>query len=148
MYLDFEPTEDKRILPLVTMQSSQGWLHLSIYTLLTMLDDHDVLRSLAVRFETSEGDPDDNLGKHDFLHAQLCNYIYNSDGRIIAKAKTPDWLPTSQPSFPLDADNQVGLVLCMLTSLYGGAHVLNKFSAAGDNKLREHLGRVRALSAR
>ena len=148
LYLNFEPTEDKRILPLVTIQSSQHWLHLSIYTLLTMLDNNGILRSLAVRFETNEGDPDDNVGKHDFLHAQLCTCIYDSDGRIIAKAKTPEWLPTSQPSFPLDADDQIGLVLCMLTSLYGGAHVLSKFSATGDKRLREYLGRVRALSAR
>ena len=107
-----------------------------------MLDDNSALQALAIRFETDEGGrkPEEKIGAHDFCHAQLCNGI---NGRT--QGSTPTWLPDSQPSFPLDADDQVGLVICMLTALYGGAHVLRKFGAAGDTQLRQHLMKVRAL---
>ena len=143
LYLYLEPTKDKKILPLVTMQSSHKWVHFRIYTLLTTLDDNMDIQSVAIRFETDEGSSDSavSVGSHDFCHAQFCEAIGST-----AQATTPEWIPTSQPSFPLDADDQVSLVLCMLTSLYGGAHVLSKFSATGDNNLREYLAKVRALS--
>lgn len=142
LYLYLEPIKKRNILPLVTIQSSDEWVHFRIYALLTLLDDNMDIKSLAIRFETDEGSPDRTAseGSHDFCHAQFCEAIGS-----VAKASTPEWLPTSQPSFPLDADNQVSLVLCMLTSLYGGAHVRGKFSASGDKKLIDHLNRVRAL---
>ena len=144
LYLYLEPTEDKKLLPLVTIQSSHSWVHFRIYALLTLLDDSMELQSLAIRFETDERffEQSSSIGSHDFCHAQFCNEI-----DPVARATTPKWLPTSQPSFPLNADDQVSLVLCMLTSLYGGARVLNRFSAAGDKDLREYLDKVRALKA-
>ena len=81
-----------------------------------MLNEESELKSLAMRFETDEGEhqSDGEIGSHDFCHAQLCRAITR---RI--PALTPSWLPDSQPSIPLDAEDQVSLVLCMLTSLYG-----------------------------
>ncbi len=142
LYLYLEPIKRKNILPLVTIQSSDEWVHFRIYALITMLDDNMDIQSLAVRFETDEGypDPTASVGSHDFCHAQLCEAIGS-----VARASTPEWLPTSQPSFPLDADNQVSLVLCMLTSIYGGAHVRGKLTASGDRSLLDHLNKVRAL---
>ena len=144
LYLYLEPIKKRTILPLVTIQSSDEWVHFRIYALLTMLDDNMDIQALAIRFETDEScpDPTGSVGSHDFCHAQLCETIGS-----VAKATTPEWLPTSQPSFPLDADDQVTLVLCMLTTLYGGAHVRSKLSATGDRSLRDHLDRVRALKA-
>ena len=141
-YLWLEPANSKRILPLLTLRGSQELLQFRLYALLVMLDDKSKLQSLAIRFETDEGDPDqgDGPGAHDFCHAQLCNYI---DEDICAT--TPEWIPDSQPSIPLDADSQVGLVLCMLTSLYGGAYVFDKLSEPGNKALIGHLQSVRAL---
>ena len=34
----------------------------------------------------------------------------------------------------------------MLTSLYGGRHVVERINTAGDKGLREHLKKVRALT--
>ena len=112
-FLYLEPTESGGIMPLVTLQSSCEWIHFRIYALLTMLDECSNLQALAMRFETDEGDhrPEDRIGSHDFFHAQLCNSINDR-----TPASTPTWIPDSQPSIPLDADNQIGLVLCMLTS--------------------------------
>ncbi len=142
MFLYLEPTKSKSILPLVTIQSSNKWCHFRIYALLTMLDRDSNLQSLAIRYETDEGDGQigSATGAHDFCHAQLCRYI---TGKV--PASTPAWLPESQPSFPLDAEDQIGLVVCMLTSIYGGAHVLRKLSASGDRDLRKHMRKVRAL---
>ncbi len=140
-FLHLEPTK-KGILPFVTLQSSDKWVHFRIYALLTILDENCNLQSLAIRFETDEGDLSlgDSLGSHDFCHAQLCNCI---NKRV--KGVTPQWVPDSQPSIPLDADNQVSLVLCMLTSLYGGADVRKKINASGAGEIRKHLDKIRAL---
>ena len=140
-YLWLEPSESKKILPLLTLMGSDQLVHFRLYTLLVMLDDKSELQSLAIRFETDEGYPSrGGPGAHDFCHAQLCKYI---DDNICAT--TPKWLPDSQPSIPLDANGQIGLVLCMLISLYGGAHVFDKLSESGDKALIGHMQNVRAL---
>ena len=73
----------------------------------------------------------------------LCRSI---NGKV--SASTPPWIPESQPSFPLDAEDQITLVLCMLTSIYGGAHVLRKLIPSGDRDLLKHIKKVRALQSR
>ena len=141
-FLFLEPVTDKGILPLLTLQTSKQWVNFRAYVLLTMLDKCDGLQALAIRFETDEGTQTNGvIGSHDFCHAQLCRCINNK-----ARATTPSWLPESQPSLPLDAEDQVGLVLCMLTSLYGGRHVVERLNTAGDRSLRKHLKKVRALA--
>ena len=142
LFLFLEPIEDKNILPLLTLESSSEWIHFRIYVLLTMLDECAALQAMAIRFETDEGvpQPDGTPGSHDFCHAQLCRCI---NGNTLAT--TPSWIPESQPSIPLDADDQVGLVLCMLTSLYGARHVLKRLDRARDRDLREHAKKVRAF---
>ena len=85
-FLWLEPTDDKRILPLLTLSSTDRLVHFRLYALLMMLDNESNLQSLAMRFETSEGDMklDHKAGMHDFCHAQFCNSI-DSD----IKATTP-----------------------------------------------------------
>ena len=143
-YLFLEPVGET-ILPLLTLDTSNQWVHFRAYVLLTMLDQCSVLKTLAIRFETDEGVPQPNglRGPHDFCHVQLCRYI---DCR--APAITPNWLPDSQPSIPVDAEDQIGLVLCMLTSLYGGRHVVERLNTTGERDLRQHLQKVRALADR
>ena len=132
----------KTILRLLTLQTSNDWVHFRAYVLLTMLDQCDGLQALAIRFETDEGPQTNGVtGSHDFCHAQLCQSI---NGKT--RATTPSWLPESQPALPLDAEDQIGLVLCMLASLYGGRHVVERINTAGDGALRQHLKKVRALS--
>ena len=145
LYLLLEPTTDKKILPLVTLHSSDKWVHFRVYTLLTMLDEGSRMQALSLRFETGEGNPQcPGEGSHNFCHAQLCNVL---NGPI--RASTPTWLPDSQPSIPVDADDQISLVLCMLTSLYGGAHVRRKINDSGGSRnIRKHLDCLRALRGR
>lgn len=143
-FLFLEPVVDRKILPLLTLETSNDWVNFRAYVLLTMLDQCAALQALAIRFETDEGAPQrgGRLGTHDFCHAQLCRCI---NGKT--RAMTPNWLPESQPSFPLDAGDQIGLVLCMLTSLYGGRHVHDRLIKPRDRNLRKHLKKIRALRA-
>ena len=140
-FVHLELTEDKKVLPLVTLYSSDDWRHFRIYALLATTDTGSGLQTLAVRFETDEAyqAQANNNGAHDFCHAQLCNYINKK-----VRGVTPVWIPDSQPSIPLDADSQETLVLCMLTSLYGGKYVRSKFQSSEKNLLA-HLEKVRAL---
>ena len=142
-FLFLEPVPDKAILPLLTLETSNRWVNFRAYVLLTMLDQCAALQALAIRFETDEGipQPTGKRGSHDFCHAQLCRSINST-----TPATTPIWLPESQPSFPLDAEDHIGLVLCMLTTLYGGRHVIERINTSGDRALRQHLGKVRALA--
>lgn len=64
--------------------------------------------------EDAEGDEEKREGRHDFYHAQLIRDF--GWGPYI---DCPDWLPCTQPSFPLTANCPVTLVLCMLLTLYG-----------------------------
>jgi len=141
-FLFLEPLVDEEILPLLTLETSNQWVNFRAYVLLTMLDQFDELQAIAIRFETDEGARTNGVrGAHDFCHAQLCRQIEGA-----TQATTPSWLPDSQPSLPLDAEDQIGLVLCMLTALYGGRRVVERINTAGDKTLREHLKKVRALS--
>ena len=142
-FLYLVPTEDERILPFVTLHSDDKWRHFKVYVLLSMLDEKSRLKALVMRFETDEGDrnPSGKIGSHDFCHAQFCESING-----IIQASTPSWMPTSQPSIPLDADNQISLVLCMLVSVYGGAFVKSRIDSAGIGGIQKHLDKVRALS--
>lgn len=135
-FLHLEPTSEN-IYPLVTIQSSGEWRHFTLYTLLAMPDDMKKLKSLAFRFETDEGE---GTGSHDFCHAQLCININRQIRNV-----SPSWFPESQPSFPLDAKNHISLVLCMLTTIYGGKKVFDTLDKSGNDRVRKQLNDVRAL---
>lgn len=144
IFLYLEPPDGTGLLPLVTIRTSEAWIHFRIYTRLYLLDGDSKVKALGIRFETDEGEGDPHIkGAHDFCHAQLFS---RSAG--VSDLPIPSWLPVSQPSFPLDADDQVSLVLCMLTTLYGGAHVLRRLREVSNIGISKHLNKVRALRGR
>lgn len=139
-FLYLEPIQKKKIIPFVTIQTARKWVNFRIYVLLGMEDAQCEMKTLAIRFETDEGPGQGGkAGSHDYCHMQLCRSIDDIE------ASTPSWLPDSQPSVPLDAEDQVGLVLCMLVSLYGARHVIEKLDQYKPRSLSKHLKKVRAL---
>ncbi len=72
-------------------------------------DDESPLKSLGCRFESPEGQNDQGKGIHHYYHIQI----------IQPPTSNITWLPVNQPAFPLNADNPVKLLLCVLVSLYG-----------------------------
>lgn len=139
MFLALKPTEDRKVFPLVALQSEREWHKLSIYVLLAKLDDDSHLRSMALRYESPEGmsGVECQPSTHGFYHVQMCRKF-----RGVKRFVAPSWVPDSQPSVPLDAEDTVSLILCLLVSLYGSREVKK---ALPDEDLREHLEKLRAL---
>lgn len=71
------------------------------------------IRAVAFRFEAPEGP---GGGAHDYYHAQFIRRFHQSDRLIPA---VPEWLPETQPSFPLHANGPVTLLAAFLVSIYG-----------------------------
>ena len=76
------------------------------------------LRILGLRFEAPEGL---GGGLHDFYHAQLIQAFVSDHVSVPLNPPTVDltWIPTTQPSMPLDARCPITLTLALLVSLYG-----------------------------
>lgn len=64
---------------------------------------------VGFRLETPHGE-----GRHDYYHAQPVR-----DLGWPPAVECPSWFPVKEPSFPLLARSPVGLMLCLLLSLYG-----------------------------
>jgi hypothetical protein len=81
---------------------------------LFLLDkDEKIMRSIGFRFETPEGE-----GTHNFYHAQLIS-DFEKDRLGFDLVGCPTWLPTTEPTLPLKANNPAELLICLLVSLYG-----------------------------
>jgi hypothetical protein len=63
----------------------------------------DALHCIGWRFETPEG-----AGRHNLYHAQLITWLDSPERPMPG---CPRWLPTWDPTIPLDAENPVQLVL-------------------------------------
>lgn len=78
---------------------------------------HTGFQGFAIRFESPEkcfqeqGEQGGD-GSHDFFHAQLCQQVDD------IPLKAPAWLPVTQPSFFLKAQNGLDLLFNMLVSIY------------------------------
>ena len=92
--------------------------------MLVCLDRNGTPYGIGFRMETPEnmnqnGNESDNVGIHDFHHAQLIRKFCQPKLDNKLQVCSPDWLPTSQPSFPLSAKCPVMLLLCLILTLYG-----------------------------
>lgn len=91
--------------------------------LMLFLWDNGSLRSIGVRLESA-----DHAGEmHNYPHAQLLSRLENPGHREHGEP-TPQqeqdesyipWLPETQPALPLPTSTLVGLLLCLILSLYG-----------------------------
>lgn len=88
-----------------------------IYVLMIMAEQRK-LRGIGFRIESPERNCQPNhaggIGAHDFYHAQLVKNVRGWDFY-----DTPDWLPDSQPSFPLWAVQPFDALLNLILTLYG-----------------------------
>lgn len=60
-----------------------------------------------------------NKGIHDFHHAQLIKKFGKKKLDRSLEICCPNWLPDTQPSFPLPAKCPVSLFFCLIVTLYG-----------------------------
>jgi hypothetical protein len=80
------------------------------------LGDKDTLRAIGYRFESPEGE-----GSHHFYHAQIIRAFQKDNEQM--RLPGPEWLPTKQPSFALDAKSPTTLLACLLITLYGRSFI-------------------------
>ena len=115
--------------------------------MLVSLDGNQDLYGIGFRMETPEGmnqntNATNGDGIHDFYHAQLIRKFGQSSLDDRLPVCSPDWLPTTQPSFPLPANCPVTLLLCLIVTLYGRKYY-NQFLAEHEifdiNQHREKL---------
>ncbi len=83
-------------------------LQVGLYTLV-----HARTQAVGFRFEA----PTALTGAHCYWHAQPMR-SYDRAGSPTLPSRTM-WQPVSIPAFPLDAKGPIGLVMCLLISLYG-----------------------------
>lgn len=100
------------VVPVLTMEyrtsvPSKLGLRLALFLLDTGTGE---VVSIGYRFES----PDPG-GENPFYHLQHIQELGNGDFRI----PTPRWIPESSPAVPVEAHTEVGLILCLLASLYG-----------------------------
>ena len=83
------------------------------------------LRGVGFRIESTErncqqGRDANDVGAHDFYHAQFVRNIRNWNFY-----DTPSWLPDSQPSFPVWATQPLDALLNLILTLYGAKFYLD-----------------------
>jgi hypothetical protein len=71
-------------------------------------------RAFGYRFESPEGP-----GSHHYYHAQSISGFERDEPFL----NTASWLPTGCPTFPLDANHPVKLLLSLLIALYGISYI-------------------------
>jgi hypothetical protein len=82
---------------------------------LFLFDGEQNLKAIGYRFETAN-----KQGRHCYCHIQ------HIDG--LGRHKLPpgiEWIPKEYPAFPIDAQDPVELLVCMLVSLYDLAIIKN-----------------------
>jgi hypothetical protein len=120
-YLFLPPIEEEvSLVPLMSLKLlfNRQVSQLKICVLFLSMDENKPKYHIGFRLECPESqnqgqENPEPIGVHDFYHAQL---ITELDG---APIQGPEWLPVSQPSFPLVANCPVTLFLCLLLSIYG-----------------------------
>jgi hypothetical protein len=110
-FLYLNPVEGLSLVPVLTIASDFGFAipKLRMRLMLFLLHDGE-LKAFGYRFESPEGP-----GIHHYYHAQPITDFELSSPEIAG------WLPTKGPTFPLDANSPVKLLLSLLISLYGTA---------------------------
>lgn len=78
---------------------------------LFLIDEKDELKAFGYRFESPETE-----GVHHYYHAQ---YIHGFDKDLLFWADQKTWVSDECPTFPLDADSPVKLIVSVLVALYG-----------------------------
>jgi hypothetical protein len=128
-FLYLQPIEHSSpTVPVLTVKCDFGQPHpvVSMKLILFLLDGTHQLQMLGYRFESPHGQGE---GRHDFYHVQAIRTLFRSPNSPALNC--PQWLPDTHPSFALDAQDSVMLVLCLLISLYGLDYMMKNLITGG-----------------
>lgn len=135
-YIFLKPPEGEAVLPVIGIDALD-WRHFQVCLALFLLDASSDIHAIGMRFETAHG----NGGAHDFCHAQFVRSFRNNQPDL----PTPPWIPVTQPSIPIDAEDNIGLILCVLVSIYGAVEAWRVLAGDPIVGLKSHMSNLRAL---
>src|SRR5215208_3334899 len=118
-YLYLNPvTHGMVMVPLLTLKADFGRSvpEIRLRVGLFLLHD-DQIRSLGFRFEAPEGKSAIGAGRHNYYHVQMIRGLGSSIS--FSANEYLQWFPDAEPTFPVDANDPVKLLLSLLISLYG-----------------------------
>jgi len=99
---------------------------------------------LGFRFEAPEGKSTSGAGRHNYYHVQMIRALGSSIS--FPANEHLKWLPDAEPTFPIDADNPVKLLLSLLISLYGPDEVAVLIAhVAAGTELQAYLQEMKSL---
>lgn len=136
-----KPTDRGTILfPMLSLSYDFGRSIPIVRLRLGLFLNHDSkVKGMGYRLESPEG-----VGRHHYYHVQLIKGF--ETGELFPPTETTEWLPDNEPTFPLDAEDSVDLLLCLILSLYGLDEFRGSISRISDNKNRKNiLARVQRL---
>jgi hypothetical protein len=81
-------------------------------------DDKETLQAIGYRFETPH-----EQERHHYYHVQPIKGFERDNNRW--NLPGTEWVPTDYPAFPMDAQDPIELLVCMLVSLYDLAIIKN-----------------------
>lgn len=109
--------------------------------------DQDEPKAVGWRYESPERlGADGAPGMHGYYHAQPSPAIRTESGDH-ALPLADETIPTGHPTLPLDAADEVDLLLCMMLSIYGLTRTRELISAADLKEANKRLNAMRTVKA-
>jgi len=136
----FAGHEEANFVPAISISYENGSKCFSIRSIMVTTTGRKAILSRAIcfRIESPTGDCQPSKKKtHDFYHVQLIRefgYGPHMDQII-------DWLPETQPSFPIYAHEPIDALLCLILTLYGSAYY-REFLSRHGNKFMSHASKA------
>ncbi len=102
------------------------------------------LYATAWRFETPESSGEDELSSHGYFHAQPSHSLRRAVGDVGLPIPTNRTVQ-GHPTIPVDAEDEVELLVCVLMSIYGLRETIDLIRTAGEPQLDERLRMLRSV---
>ena len=110
---------------------------LTLRIALFLFDGENNLKAIGYRFETAH-----NRERHHYYHIQHINKFDPSDESDRYKLPDTEWVPIEYPAFPIDAQNPIELLICLLVSLYD-LTIIKKFEGKIKTIIGSHVKRMK-----
>ncbi|MCY4390668.1 MAG: hypothetical protein OXE43_01285 [Chloroflexi bacterium] len=107
------PRREQHILPLMAVDAKVTKRSSSVKVQVALFHKGKEGESIGYRFEYGRG-------SHKMLHCQHVTSFTSFDGKRVPLPEAPNWIPTTQPSFPLDGKSGgIHCILAAYISIYG-----------------------------
>jgi hypothetical protein len=127
---------------------SSGRMSLSVQLAVFWVDDACTIYADAWRFESPGQHGASSLGDHAYYHAQPCRLLRtHRSGEVLLKHE-PAASSADVPTFPLDAQDALSLLVAMLVTIYGRRDAFLLIRESAIPELETALADMRTLDPR